>query len=74
MKYSVILSALGSASLALAHGLVTQLEIGGALYDNYSPYVDPYRNPKPERIGWTTPSNGPVEVSRNVTIRKLFSL
>jgi hypothetical protein len=62
MKYSAVLSALGSATVVLGHGLVSQIEIGGTLYDNYSPYVDPYLNPAVERIGWTTESNGPVEV------------
>ncbi|RPB03375.1 hypothetical protein L873DRAFT_1731872 [Choiromyces venosus 120613-1] len=63
MKPSFILSALGAATGALAHGLVSQILIDGTLYDNYSPYIDPYKNPKPERIGWTTPGNGPVGVT-----------
>ncbi|PWW80139.1 Lytic polysaccharide monooxygenase [Tuber magnatum] len=60
MKSSFILSALGATG-ALAHGLVTQLLIDGTLYDNFDPNTDPYRNPRPQRIGWTLPNDGPVD-------------
>ncbi|CUS09842.1 unnamed protein product [Tuber aestivum] len=60
MKSSFILSTLGAAG-ALAHGLVSQLLIDGTLYDNFNPNLDPYQNPKPKRIGWTTPGDGPVD-------------
>ncbi|CAZ84655.1 unnamed protein product [Tuber melanosporum] len=61
MKSSFILSVLGAATGSLAHGLVSQLLIDGTLYDNFNPFFDVYQNPKPQRIGWTTPNNGPAE-------------
>ncbi|KAG0635957.1 glycosyl hydrolase family 61-domain-containing protein [Tuber brumale] len=61
MKSSFILSVLGAAAGGLAHGLVSQMLIDGALYDNFNPFLDVYQNPKPQRIGWTTPNNGPAE-------------
>lgn len=64
MKPSFILSVLGAAG-ALAHGFVSQLLIDGALYGGFNPNLDPYQNPKPQKIGWTIPNNSPVEACFN---------
>jgi len=64
MKSSFILSALSAAG-AFAHGLVSQMLIDGVLYDNFNPNLDPYKNPKPQKIGWTTQNNSPVEACFN---------
>lgn len=61
MKTSAILSAVGAAAVASAHGVVSSLTIDGQSYTAYNPYGDPYMNPAPERITWTVPSNSPVE-------------
>ncbi|RPB17327.1 hypothetical protein P167DRAFT_531575 [Morchella conica CCBAS932] len=63
MKTSIILSALGTAALTAAHGIVQNLNIGGSEYSGYLPYNDPYSSPVPERIVWAFPTagNGPVE-------------
>jgi hypothetical protein len=59
MKYSII-SSLGFAGAALAHGIVTDIEIASSdWYSMYNPYSTPYLNPVPELIGWTLTSNGP---------------
>ncbi|KAH0612320.1 uncharacterized protein H6S33_010372 [Morchella sextelata] len=63
MKTSIVLSALGTAALTAAHGIVQNLNIGGDEYTGYLPYNDPYSSPVPERIVWAFPTagNGPVE-------------
>ncbi|KAI5841565.1 glycosyl hydrolase family 61-domain-containing protein [Morchella snyderi] len=63
MKTSIVLSALGTAALTAAHGIVQNLNIGGDEYSGYLPYNDPYASPVPERIVWAFPTagNGPVE-------------
>ncbi|KAF8446602.1 glycoside hydrolase, partial [Terfezia claveryi] len=61
MKASIILSAAGFAGLAAAHGIVQEMIIDGKSYGGFQPYTDIYRNPRPQRIGWSIPSNGPVE-------------
>jgi len=66
MKSSFILSALGAAG-AVAHGLVSQMLIDGTLHNNFNPNLDPYQNPKPQRIGWTVPNDSPAEVCFNFT-------
>ena len=63
MKQSAILSAVGSAILASAHGIVSDLNIGGTVFAGSNPYQDKYMNPVPQRIVWAFPDagNGPVE-------------
>jgi hypothetical protein len=56
---STIVSALGFAGAVMAHGIVTDISIDGDFYSLYNPYSTPYKNPVPELIGWTVPSNGP---------------
>jgi cellulase len=62
MKQSVILSTIGAAALASAHGIVQELDVGGTTYSGYMVYQDPYMSPVPERIVWAFPTggNGPV--------------
>ena len=59
MRY--LFSILSTASLAAAHGYVSQAVIGGQTYEFYNPNTDPYMNPTPQRISRAIPGNGPVE-------------
>lgn len=48
-------------ALVAGHGYVERATIGGANYQFYLPYQDPYMNPAPERVSRAVPGNGPVE-------------
>jgi len=58
---STVISTLGFAAAALAHGLLSNLTIDDELYELYDPYKTPYLQPVPEMVGWTVTSNGPVQ-------------
>ena len=60
MKQSIIISALGTAAMTAAHGIVSDLKVGSDFYGGYNPFGDPYMNPAPERIVWAFPSAGNV--------------
>ncbi|KAH8724470.1 glycoside hydrolase family 61 protein-like protein [Phaeosphaeriaceae sp. PMI808] len=59
MKY--IAPTLTLITAVAAHGYVNTATIGGKGYTFYQPYVDPYTNPKPQRISRPIQGNGPVE-------------
>lgn len=63
MKQPAILATVSSAILAAAHGIVSDLNIGGTVFGGYNPFQDPYSNPAPQRIVWAFPTagNGPLE-------------
>ncbi|KAF8473281.1 glycoside hydrolase, partial [Kalaharituber pfeilii] len=61
MKASFILGTIAYAGGAFAHGYVQEMLIDNQRYGGYLPFSDPYQNPKPQRIGWTMPNNGPIE-------------
>jgi len=62
MKTSATLSVIAGAAVSAAHGIVSNLDIGGNWYDGYDPFTDPYMNPAPELIVWNFPGagNGPT--------------
>jgi hypothetical protein len=55
-------AALALVSLALAHGIVTDIEIDAEWYTSSLVFEDPYKTPIPERITWSFfgSGNGPV--------------
>ncbi|KAF8459894.1 glycosyl hydrolase family 61-domain-containing protein, partial [Kalaharituber pfeilii] len=56
-------SIVASAAIVSAHGIVSDLKIGGEFYGGYNPFQDPYMKPAPQRIVRPFPyaGNGPVE-------------
>lgn len=56
------LSLLAAASLAAAHGIVTDIKFDNDWYTSSLVFQDPYKNPVPERIVWSFfgAGNGPV--------------